>query len=79
MPPARIVGLAWNGGNAVLQCLGTPGGTYGVQYATDVASPSGWHEFSPAATFLAPDNGSFSYTDHNPADPVRFYHVILRP
>jgi hypothetical protein len=50
-----------------------------VQYTTSLTAPYDWQEFSPAATFTAPDGGVFSHTDLSPGGGTRFYRAIPNP
>ena len=67
------------GSDCVLKFLGVPGWTYRVYYTTDTAAPYTWNVFPSPVSRVAPDSGVMSYTDVNPADPIRFYRVVLQP
>ncbi len=60
----------------VVTFIGVPGNPYRIQYTTDLNPPYTWSEFSPQATYTAPDTGVFEHTDVNPAETSRLYRAI---
>jgi hypothetical protein len=68
-----------NGGDYIVSFIGVPGNMYRVQYSTSTSIPYTWNEFTPPASFTAPANGVFQYTDVNPPDPMRLYRAVPQP
>jgi len=67
--PPRIVGFAAGANSNLVQCAGTYGLHYDAQRSTNL---SVWSSMS---TFVAPQLGSFSYTDSVPVKPAGFYRL----
>jgi hypothetical protein len=63
----------------VVTFIGVPGNPYRIQYTPDLNPPYTWSEFSPQATYTAPDTGIFEHTDINPAETSRLYRAVANP
>ncbi len=75
----NAVRIVASGTDFIVYFIGVPGNSYRVQYSTSTSSPYTWNEFSPLATYTAPDNAVFIHTDVNPPDAARFYRAIPNP
>jgi len=67
--PPRIVSLTTWGSSNLLQFSGT----YGIQY--DALRSSNLSSWSSVTSFIAPQNGSVTYTDSIPLKPAAFYRL----
>jgi len=71
--------IAHIGNDFVLRFIGVSGHSYRIQYSTSSGSPYLWNDFEPPADHTTPENGVFSHTDFNPANPTRLYRAIPTP
>jgi hypothetical protein len=75
IPPPRFQSAAALGGSITLTWLAMTGMTYQLQYTTSLSAPN-WSNLG--APMIA-SSGAITVSDIQPADPHRFYRVVLAP